>query len=63
MGLKLVTIAMDRAVQKTARLIEVIIVQEKLGNHQHVLLNVETESRQVNNNVIMATKLDAPIVR
>lgn len=63
MGLKLVTITMDRAVRKAARLIEVIIVQERLGNHQLVLLNVETKSKQANNNVTMATKLDVPIVR
>jgi len=63
MGLKLAIITMDRVALRTVRLTEAIIVQERPARHQLVLQNAEIGLRQAKNNVTMATKLAALIVR
>ena len=63
MGLKPATMGTNRVVLQTARLTEAIIVQERPARHQLVLQNAEIGLRQAKNNVTMATKLAALIVR
>ncbi len=62
MELKPAIITIDRVALRTVRLIEAIIVQERLARHQIVLRSAGTWSKQVKKRATMAKKLDSAII-